>query len=128
LRKQAGVLVGNPKGGTIAVALQAVAGRRVGLVLPVGLEKRVHADLNALAAILNTPGAQGPRLLPVPGEVVTEIEALGILTGVKAELVAAGGVCGAEGAVWLAVTGSANQENAARTLMASIAHELPFTL
>jgi hypothetical protein len=96
-KKQAGVLIGDTKGGTIVAALQAVAGRRVRLILPVGLEKRVANDLNAIANLLNTPGAKGARMLPVPGEVITELEAINMLTGASAELVAAGGVCGAEG-------------------------------
>ena len=39
---------------------------------------------------LNSPGAHGPRLMPVVGEVFTEIEAIFCLTGAKAEMVAAG--------------------------------------
>ena len=125
-RGQAGVLIGHPQGGTIVAALQASIGRRVRLILPVGLEKRVSSDLNALATRLNVPGVGGPRLLPAPGEIVTEIEALSILTGARAELVAAGGVGGAEGAVWLAVTGTDEQERAAKSLMDSVTHEGPF--
>ena len=34
-RRHAAVLIGHPKGGTIAVALQAVTGRRVRLIIPV---------------------------------------------------------------------------------------------
>lgn len=126
--KQAGILIADPKGGTTVVALQAVVGRRVRLIVPVGLEKRVSEPLGELAALLNRPGAQGARLLPVPGEVVTEIEALSALAGVDAVLVAAGGVHGAEGSVWLAVSGSPEQEEAARSLMASVTGEPPFTL
>jgi len=127
-RRQAGILIGHPKAGTIGVAFQAAIGRRVRLILAVGLEKRVYADLNDLAAKLNAPGAQGPRLLPVCGEIITEIEALASLTGVKAELVAAGGVCGAEGSVWLAAFGTAEQEAAAKALMGSVGPERPFAL
>ena len=127
-RKQAGILIGHPKGGTTIAALQAVVGRRVRLILPVGLEKRVSSGLNELAAMLNRPGARGARLLPVPGEILTEIEALAMLTGVKADLVAAGGVGGAEGAVWLAISGSPDQEKAAMALIQSVAHEPSFTL
>jgi hypothetical protein len=127
-RKQAGVLIGHPQGGTIVRSLQAVVGRRVRLILPVGLEKRVASGLNELAAILNAPGAKGARLLPVPGEIVTEIEALALLADVQADLVAAGGVCGAEGAVWLAVRGSkANLEKAAK-IVAEVAGEPRFEL
>ena len=128
MRKQAGVLIGDPKGGTIVAALQAVVGRRVRLIVPVGLEKRVSSDLNTIATRLNTPGAHGPRMLPVSGEVITEIEALELLTGVQAELVAGGGVCGAEGAVWLAVSGTEEQEESAKVILASVGKELPFAL
>ncbi|MCK9565354.1 MAG: hypothetical protein M0Q43_04825 [Methanothrix sp.] len=105
-RKQAAVLIGHPRGGTTISILQAAAGKRVLLILPVGLEKRVPGDLMALAARMNAPGESGFRLLPVPGEVFTEIEAIRLLTGADAEMVAAGGVGGAEGAVWLALRGS----------------------
>lgn len=128
VRKQAGILIGHPKGGTIVTALQAVVGRRVQLILPVGLEKRVSIDLNSIASFLNAPGAHGARMLPVPGEVVTEIEAVTMLTHASAELVAAGGVCGAEGAVWLAISGTTEQEESAKAVLADIENEPPFTL
>ena len=96
------------------MALQAVIGRRVRLIVPVGLEKRVAGDLDELTALINAPGAHGPRLLSLPGEVVTELEALALLTGASAQLVAGGGVCGAEGSVWLAFSGDPEQEAAAR--------------
>lgn len=127
-RREAAILVGHPKAGTIGAALRAVAGRRARLVLPVGLEKRVAGDLAALAASINAPGAEGPRLLPVPGEVFTEIDAIALLTGARAELLAAGGVCGAEGSVWLAVSGEAGEIEKAAELLASVAAEPAFEL
>ena len=127
-RRRAAILIGHPKGGTTVIALQAVTGRRVRLILPVGLEKRVTGDLDQLTARLNEPGACGPRLLPVPGEVVTEIEAISMLTGATAELVAGGGVCGAEGSVRLAVTGTPEQEESARRILRQIADEPSFVL
>ena len=107
-------------------ALQAVVGRRVRLILPVGLEKRVPGDLDRLAAKLNVPGASGSRLLPVGGEIVTEIEAIALLSGASAELIAAGGVGGAEGSVWLAVSGTPEQEQAAENILKSIVSEPAF--
>ncbi|MDI6720271.1 MAG: hypothetical protein QMD46_11730 [Methanomicrobiales archaeon] len=92
------------------------------------MEKRISGDLDDLAGKLNVPGAHGPRLLPVPGQVFTEIDAIVLLTGAKAELVAGGGVCGAEGSVWLAVSGEPEQEEAANNLMRSISREPPFSL
>ena len=125
-KKRAAVLVGHPKGGTIVAALQAMVGRRVRLILPVGLEKRVPGDLDILAAKLNAPGASGSRLLPVGGEIVTEIEAIALLSGASAELIAAGGVSGAEGSVWLAVGGTPDQEQAAENILKSIVFEPAF--
>ncbi|MGB4475531.1 MAG: hypothetical protein WBJ04_02310 [Bacillota bacterium] len=127
-RKQAAILIGHPKCGTIGVIMQAAIGRRVRLILPVGLEKRVPSDLNELAARVNSPGSEGPRLFPVSGEVFTEIEALSLLTGAKAEIVAAGGICGAEGAVWLAVWGSDEEMEKANALMESVVGEPQYSL
>jgi hypothetical protein len=126
--RQAAIFIGHPKAGTIGAALQAVVGRRVRLILPVGLEKRVFGDLTELAVRLNAPGAKGPRLLPVPGVVFTEIDAIKLLTCAEAELVAGGGVCGAEGSVWLAVSGSEEQMEAAEKLLKAVAGETGFEL
>ncbi len=127
-RKRAAICVGHPKAGTIGIALQATIGRRVRLIIPVGLEKRIFGDIDDLARRLNSPGMSGPRLLPVPGEVFTELDALQLLTGVKAELIAGGGVCGAEGSVRIAVSGEAGQLKAADDLLNSILAEPLFSL
>lgn len=125
-RRQAAIFIGHPRAGTIGAALQAVVGRRVRLILQVGLEKRVTCDLNEMAVRLNAPGAHGPRLLPIPGEVFTEIDAIKLLTGAEAELVAADGVGGAEGSVWLAVSGSGEQINVAEKLLKAVVAEPGF--
>ena len=126
--RKAAVLIGDSKAGTIGVALQAVVGRRVRLILPVGLEKRVPGDLDSLSLIMNAPGASGVRLFPVVGEIFTEIDALALLTGITFELVAAGGVAGAEGSVWLVGSGTPEQEQAAQSLVKSLAGEPSFAL
>ncbi|MGA3059357.1 MAG: hypothetical protein ABSD92_03195 [Candidatus Bathyarchaeia archaeon] len=126
--KQAAILIGHPKAGTIGLVLPAVAGRRVKLIIPVGLEKRINGNLYTLAEKLNAPGASGYRLLPVPGQVFTELDAMNFLSGAKAELISAGGVCGAEGSCWLAVTGTKEQEEIVEKIFASVAFEQPFNL
>ena len=60
----------------------------------------------------------GYRLLPVLGEVFTELDALTALTGAEVELIAAGGVCGAEGSYWIAVSGNEDQEEFAEQVIA----------
>jgi hypothetical protein len=127
-RRQAAILVGNPTGGTIQVAIQASIGKRVGLIFPVGLEKRVYGDLNALATKVNSPGGTGLRLMPVHGQVFTEIDAIALLTGASAELIGSGGICGAEGACWLAISGTPEQEDRAKKLLKSVAAEPAFKL
>jgi hypothetical protein len=127
-RRQAAVLIGHPQAGTTGAILQVVAGRRVRLIVPVGLEKRILGDLHELALMLNSPGWDGPRLLPLPGEVFTEIDAIRLLTGACAQLVAAGGVGGAEGCVWLAVEGAKDQLDAAQSLIGSVQGEPAFSL
>jgi len=127
-RKQAAVLIGNPKAGTIGLTLPAVVGRRVKLIIPVGLEKRINGDLHTLAEKINAPGAGGNRLLPVPGQVFTELDAVNALTGASAEVFSAGGVCGAEGSCWLAVSGTEEQEDAAEKLFSSLASEPSFNV
>lgn len=126
INRRAAILIGDPKAGTVGAALQAMVGRRVRLILPVGLEKRVYGNLDELAAKMNEPGAQGPRLLPVSGEIFTELYAIALLTGASAHLIAAGGVCGAEGSVWLAVNGKPTQEKAAEKLIQSVVNEPAF--
>jgi hypothetical protein len=126
--RRAAVLIGHPSGGTIIAALQAVVGRRVRLIVPVGVEKRVPGNLDALAMKLNSLETRGPRLLPVPGEILTELDALYMLTGCTAEISAGGGVCGAEGAVWLTVCGESAQEQSAQKLLDEVGGERPFNL
>lgn len=127
-RRRAAIYIGHPKAGTIGVAVQAVVGRRVQLILPVGLEKRVDGDLDALAARVNAPGGRGPRLFPVPGQAFTELDAVSVLTGATAELLASGGVRGAEGSVWLGVTGDAAAADKAEELLLSVYSEPAFEL
>ena len=125
-RGHAAVLVEHPQAGTALVAIRVSVGRRAKLIVPVGLEKRVLEDVADLALALNAPRAEGPRMLPLPGEVFTELEAIALLTGASARLVASGGVGGAEGACWIAVAGSEEQVSAAEKLIRSIADEPSF--
>ncbi len=126
--KQAGILIGHPKGGTIMAALQAVVGRRVLLYLPVGVEKRVPGSITDIANKLNSSDASGLRLLPVCGEIITELEAVSIISGANAELVSAGGVCGAEGSCWIAVSGSKQQIEKAESAIVPVIKEPAYKL
>ena len=123
--RTAGVLIGHPQAGTSLPVVSAVTGRRVKLIVPVGMEKRIDRPVADAAADCNALDAEGPGMLVLPGEVFTELDAIGLLTGATASLLAAGGVYGAEGSLWVGVSGQADQINAAADLIASVAEEPP---
>jgi len=107
-QKLGGILVGHHAGGTVGGTLGTVVARKIHLVLPVGLEKNVYADMNEISKSTRADDEYvggAPTLMPVSGHIVTEIEALDILAGVKTLQIAAGGVTGAEGGVWLLLEG-----------------------
>ncbi|MBR4528895.1 MAG: hypothetical protein IKO80_01320 [Lachnospiraceae bacterium] len=101
----AGVLVAHPQSGTMAAAAAAVIGRRVTLIHPVGLEKRVIRPVGELAGHANAKEATGLRLYPSPGIAYTELDALYDLYGVRAQLIAAGGIEGYQGGYLLSCDG-----------------------
>lgn len=125
-RKLAGIQIANPALGTSAVILPAVVGRRTELIIPVGLEKRIFGDISEIAAELNAPSSTGFRLLPISGTIITELEAIQILTGASAKLIAAGGINGAEGCCWVGISGTEAQVTSAGEIIHSIAHEPSF--
>ena len=122
----AGVLVGHPTGGTLGTVLGTLVARRIRLLVPVGLEKEVPIDIADAADILVEMGGPGPSLWPVHGDVFTEIEALDVLCGVAAVPIGAGGVGGAEGAVWLACFGDGEQVDRVKALADQLKDEPPF--
>jgi len=126
--KVAGILILHPTGGTIGNAIGHIIARRIELVIPVGLEKLVYEDIHKLSRMASPPQTVGkvPALFPVSGTIVTEIEALEILCGVKATLYAAGGIAGAEGGVWLLLEGTKEELDNAMKLIESVQGEPPF--
>ncbi len=124
-RGQAALQIGSDVGGTMLAALPAIIGRRVELIIPVGLEKRVFEDVNVIVQRINAPGTEGPRMFPMPGRIFTELDAIKLLTGAQAHLLAAGGVYGAEGALWLGIAGTDEQIRAAADLIESVFNEPP---
>jgi hypothetical protein len=107
----AGVFVGDPHGGEIGVALNFVVKKNIKLVIPVGLEKSIPISVTeaAKASSLKIDYSMGMpvKLLPLPGQVITEKEAVEILADnqVKVTPIGAGGVAGAEGSVVLVIDG-----------------------
>jgi len=127
-KRQAGILIGHPTGGTIGAVLGTIVARRATLLIPVGLEKSIPGDIYQIHRDLRAAGenGSGPTLWPVEGELFTEIEAIQLLSGARAALISAGGVAGAEGSVRLSVWGSPEQVGRATDLIEGILGEPPF--
>ncbi len=122
--RKAAVQIEDSKGGTILATLPAVVGRRVKLLIPVGLEKRVLEDVDTLADRCNAAGTSGPRLLPMPGETFTELDALTLLSdGAQPCILAAGGVYGAEGSLWIGISGDTKQLKKAESVIDEVKNE-----
>ena len=104
-----------------------VVAKRICYLLPVGLEKSVSWDLVETAGRLaSDPEGKGPTLWVVPGAIFTEIEAIQTLTGAEAVPICAGGIGGAEGALWLAVFGDRETIEKTEKLIESVRGEPPF--
>ncbi|MGP1348962.1 MAG: hypothetical protein ACTTK0_04890 [Stomatobaculum sp.] len=93
----AGILIANPQGGTILPIEAAAVGRRTTLIHPVGVEKRVELPIQEIAALVNAKNEAGLRMFPATGSPYTELHAFSDLFGVKADIIAAGGVFGYAG-------------------------------
>ena len=124
-KKVAGCLVGHPAGGTVGGLWGPMYGKKIKLVIPVGLEKEIAADIIQVSSI-SIDENPGNTLMPMTGIIITEIEAIQILTGAAACQVAAGGIRGAEGAVRLFISGTHDQVNDAKKIISEIENEPPF--
>ncbi len=119
----AAVQIGSNVGGTALAAVSTVIGRRVELIVPIGLEKRVFGDIQELALLANDPAGEGPGYFPLPGRTFTELDAIKLLTGARATVIVGGGVYGAEGGVWLVVEGRDGALQHTKELIESLANE-----
>ena len=118
-----GHLVGHPTGGTAGKFLGSMHGKQLHFVCPVGLEKQVAGDLMETGAAVTRAAelaASSPSLWVMPAEIVTELEAISVLTGAVAMQIAAGGVLGAEGACWIMVSGTEEQIEAVERLVEDV--------
>ena len=123
-----GVLSGNNMGGTVGDVWPIAVARGAHLITPVGLEKLVpsvaEAARNSGQELYQYVMGGKVGLVPIMNaDAVTEIEALAVLGGVEATLVASGGVAGSEGSVVLAMAGSDERVRETFELVKSIKGE-----
>ncbi len=109
-----GVLLRSREGGTIGRSLGIITARGSNLIVPIGLEKLIPSVLDAAERMgidrIDYATGEKTGLMPVLGaEVITEIEALRMLTGVAATMVSAGGWGDSQGSVVLSLRGITEQ-------------------
>jgi len=129
----AGVLMAGQGGGTIGRSLGTIMSKGVNLIIPVGLEKFIPGSIKNVAplagmnkVIFSTGTPVG--MMPIHGKVITELEAIKILSGAEAIVMAKGGVSGAEGAVTLMVRGTPKQLRQVTLLAKAVKGEKPLTI
>jgi len=129
-RRLAGITIGDPSGGTIGGSIGQIVGKKLRLLIPVGLEKEVPFDIERASALLAKPDSHLGAihsLWPVRGTIFTEIEALRVLCSVDAYPTAAGGIAGAEGGLRLLLKGDYHALRQALDLVEGIQGEPPFS-
>lgn len=129
----AGIYVASLKAGTIGAAWPILTPRGCPLIIPASLEKLVPSVIDAAkhTGLYRFKYSTGlpVKLVPVPlAEVITEIQAFGILAGVRAYHLGSGGVGGSEGSVHLALEGDEDRVEKAFELVKSVKGEPPVTL
>ncbi len=126
-----GVLAADGAGGTVGGIWGTLTARGSHWIAPVSLERLIPSVIEAARVTGNhlwdlTMG-QSAGLMPiVNAQVVTEIQALEILTGVTAIHIASGGVAGSEGAVILSLSGEEPVVREAFELLEAIKGEEQF--
>ncbi len=125
-----GVLMAGPGGGTMGQFYMALKAQGVATLYPVGLEKLIPsveeaARYGGKMMLAQSIGCRVGMACVADGRVVTEIEALDSLFGLRAIHYASGGWGGAEGAVTLLVDGEDGPVGRCLALIEQIKGEPP---
>ncbi|MCB2225872.1 MAG: hypothetical protein KQH53_04270 [Desulfarculaceae bacterium] len=125
-----GTYASSLKCGTMGAMWPYVTPRGGEFIVPVSLEKMVPCVMTAAqhSGVYHFDKSTGmpAKIVMLPeAKAITEIEALGILCGVKAYQIGAGGVAGSEGSVHLAIEGDADKVDQAFELCVSLKDEPP---
>lgn len=106
----AAMMVGSPGGGDMSYAFSSWYGEGVPVLIPVGIEKMIPGDLRN---VIKRTGRKrkklsmgmGVGLIPIMGEIITEIEALKLMANVECQVIGAGGLGRAQGSVTIDIWG-----------------------
>ncbi len=125
-----GVLMAGPGGGTMGQFYMGLKAQGVATIYPVGLEKLIPsveeaARYGGKLLLGRTIGCRVGMACVADGRIVTEIEAIDTLFGLKAIHYSSGGWGGAEGSVTLIVEGEDDDVNACMDMIEAIKGEPP---
>jgi hypothetical protein len=123
-----GIMVAAQTGGSMHDAWFAIAGRDGNFICPVGLEKLIPSvnEATQKCGVFRFKYSMGVPVSLISfssAKVVTEIQAIQVLTGASASHVASGGISGSEGAVTLVLEGEAPVLEQAFELVKSVKGE-----
>jgi hypothetical protein len=126
----AGVLLCNENGGAVGSFFGPAMARGIAIIMPVGLEKLVPSVPEAAAGwgqetLDYSMGVRVGLAVLTNVLIVTEVQALAVLAGVRARLVSSGGVAGNEGAAILLLEGAKENLEKAISLVEGIKGEPP---
>ncbi|KUG03051.1 hypothetical protein ASZ90_019594 [hydrocarbon metagenome] len=116
----AGILLGDPQGGTIGKSIGILKARGIQIIIPTGLEKMIPScqaaeKVMGIEKTAQLIGMKTGYMCLSGATIITEIESIKILLDIDAVQVAAGGVGGMEGSVVLAA-GYKNDETTHKLL------------
>lgn len=108
--RNAAIMAGSPGGGSIGNSMNFLHTEGVRVIIPVGLEKLIPGNINEIIKNCSRKGknfsyGMSVGLFPVFGEVITEVEAIQLLSDVACQVIGAGGLDGANGSITLEIWG-----------------------
>lgn len=122
----------NPGGGEIGLYVTPSLSKGIKFIIPMSIGKSIPTPLQKFLGLMGTGHISPDRcrglrcgVIPMFGQVVTEIEAIAMLTGAEAVYVACGGVASGSAAILLAITGEDQKIQAAWDLVESVKGEPP---
>ncbi|MCR4399234.1 MAG: hypothetical protein NUV93_09775 [Firmicutes bacterium] len=124
------VMVGDRDGGEIGAALPLIKSGRIQSIIPMTVTKTAPVSLDEIMDTLRHDpitktwcDAEPCDIVEMSGRIVTEIEALSILTGARAHPIGMNGVGSSRGGVTLLVSGTSEEVRRAYDLLSAMKNE-----
>jgi hypothetical protein len=129
---QVGTLVAHPSGGEAGYYLPYILAKGIQLIVPTLISKSIPFPLSRLLTSLGTSRIRVDRthgivcgMIPLPGTVVTELDAIRFLSGAEALPIAVNGIGSGKGSITLLVEGSEKEVDKAWEFVNSVKGEPP---